>query len=142
MSRYTTWPLVTGRYPLAASRGAGGADSAVNHFIVGAEDELDGYAGQSYTVPFTPVPGFIVDLATDLAYLKMNHSDEWLAKSVSDRLTMLSKGKVTLVVSGDALLSGNAAWVENAYRSKFGPDDPVNWSVGSEQLQDAADART
>ncbi len=142
-TRYTSWALLTGRYPEAAKK-AGGAPENENYFIVGAEDEIDGYAGSRYTVPFTPAPGFVIDLATDLAWVKMSRSQkgsEALAKNVQDRLEMLRDGKITLTVSGAAIATGNEAWAENDYRSAFGPDDSINWSVDSSQLQDAADAR-
>lgn len=139
MGRYTSMPLVTGRYPSAATKG--GSTDQENYFIVGAEDELDGTLAVRYTVPMSPAPGYVIDLATDMAYLKMKPGDKELRKAVDARLEALRNGDVTLVVSGSVLDQSNFAWAEANRHSSFGPDDPVNWSVDSGWIQEAQDER-
>lgn len=138
MGRYTTWDLVTGRYDAAAKRG--GSSEQQNYFIAGAEGEIDGYLAKRYTLPLTPAPDFLVDLATDLVFWKLSYGQkvaEPLRKSIDARLQGLRDGTITLVGSGSGALStSNLTATENKYRSSFGHDNPINWSVDRDALID------
>lgn len=145
MGRYTNPALVSGRYKAAAMPG----NDMESYFITGAEAQLDGVLAKRFYnyMPFTPaVPPYLVDLATDMTYLRIKPFDKTsaeLASSIKSRLDALYNGTVELVnVDGTILTDvSNFSYAENTYRSRFGPDDPTNWSVSSSQQEDAQTER-
>lgn len=144
MGRYIDWSHVTGRYPTVANR----ADSTGtgSYFLEMAEYEVDGRLAPLYTVPFSPAPLVVKDLCIDLIYYKMNilqESVEPLKTSLDERFEAILNGTLLLTNSAGSLLTTppNGAWISNSYHSMFGPDSPANWSVDSNWIQDAVDAR-
>lgn len=138
MGLYTNWDQVCGRYPDAAKRG--GATEMENYFITGAEAEIDGRIGRRYTVPMTPAPELVKSVATDLTWFYANRfakGMETFKEQIDATLDGIADGSIVLVVSGTNLTQGNYASAENSYHSVFGPDDPINWQVSSEQLYQA-----
>lgn len=144
VGRYTSWDLVKGRYPSAQS---GTAQTSVSsYYISGAEAELDGRVGKVYVTPFiAPIPGFISDLATDMAYYKMvmfQKNAQILKTSIDERIKGLIDGSIIIVASGTGLASGNTAWISDSYHSVFGHDDPTNWRADWDQLSADINGRT
>jgi phage gp36-like protein len=145
MGRYTSFELVAGRYPSVANYKSG-APAAESHLITGAEAEVDARLARKYTVPFTgTIPSLVVDLATDLAYLRMSRMSKE-SKPVYDHVQklfeLLADGTMILTdYSGAALNHGDSAWCSTSYHSAFGPDSPANWQVSYDQVHDAMSTR-
>ena len=138
MSRYTDYARVTARYPDSAKSIS--ADVMEPQFITPAEAELDGRLAPAYSVPFgaTPEtsPDTIVDLATDMAYIKAvgirSKNGKPIADAVDATITRLLKGTQLLYFNGQLLppLSTGGGWSSTAgFGSSFGMDNPLNWEV-------------
>jgi phage gp36-like protein len=138
MGRYTTWDQVVGRYQSAKT----GIDAsyANSYFVKGAEDLLDGYLASRYSVPFSPAPGVIQDLATDMAYYKLVYAEkrgEPLKKSIDERIKAILDGTIMLVSSGSLLPNASQeTGIVDDRPSAFGPDDPINWTPSSSWAQE------
>ncbi len=143
MGRYIDWGLVVGRYKdegtVAEATGTG------SYFLNMAEYEIDGALGARYTVPFSPAPLQVQDLCIDLTYYKMTvgkSTKKDLKMYVYERIAGLIDGTIVLVTSaGNLQGEPNAAWCENSYHTSFGPDDPVNFQIDSNWVQDIQNAR-
>lgn len=101
MGRYIDWKDVTNRYGDFATKG--GANNNDQPFIAGAEDEIDGWLGSRYTVPFTPVPGQVKDITIDIAYYKAiirSKDSKSIWDSCERRLKAILEGDMQLTVSG------------------------------------------
>ena len=84
---YVTYSDCVVRYPILEEWP--GANMAVNsHLIYYGEVELNSKLAPKYTVPFSPAPPVIKDLAIDFAYMKSllygNDTKRW-----AERLTLL-----------------------------------------------------
>jgi phage gp36-like protein len=141
---YVVWSEVVARYADIAKT----YDSidAQTGFINGAEAELDSRLAVRYTVPFSPVPPIIKDLAIDMAYYRATwrqDSEGALKDFIERRLAALVAGSASLVVSGSVLTTNQSqAWSDrDGIRSVFGPDDATNWSVSEEWQQSAQEER-
>lgn len=144
MGRYTDWSNVTGRYGSAATKGD--SNDLGNYYVQGAEAELDAALAKRYTLPFTPTPPLLTDLATDMAYYRMIWMDKergpLLKEFIDSRLKGLIDGTLILTNSAGTTLGGtDTAWSENTYHTSFGPDSAVNWSVDSAWIEAVEDAR-
>ena len=140
MGRYTDLDMVKGRYPTAQKAIAQSAVSS--YFIDGAEGELDARLAARYTVPFSPAPSFIRDLATDIVFYKMTifqESSEALGKYIDSRIEGLISG--TIVLPSAPTSDNNGAWVSDSYHSKFGLDNPVNWQTDADQIDATIEGR-
>jgi hypothetical protein len=143
MGRYIDWGEVAGRYPKVAQ--IAGDTSLGSYWLQYAEYEIDGYLAQRYTTPFTPENQIVNDLCIDLTYYKMTMAQETskpLWEYIKYRLDAIIAGTMVLVDVPPSTALGAVAWSEGAgYSTSFGPDDPVNWAVSSEWMQDVADSR-
>lgn len=142
---YVQWSEVVARYQDLASDYSS-ADAQLG-LISGAEAELDSRLAVRFTVPFSPVPPMIKDLAIDMAYYRATwrqQSEPALKDFIERRLAALVAGSATLVVSGTVLESNNAqAWSDrDGIRSVFGPDDVTNYSVSKSWQESAQDERS
>lgn len=147
MPRYVDWSDVVRRYrKVAAEHAEADANLA---FVEPAEDEVDARLASRYAVPFIPgslnAPGLVRDLAIDLAYYKMiwqTEAGDKLIKQLNERFDKISKGEILLTTSvGIVDMASATAWTDKNYRTSFGPDDPLNWSVSSAWQGDAASER-
>lgn len=142
MGRYCAWTDVAGRYPDAAKKG--NDSNTGSYWLSHAEDLVDGYLSPKYTVPFSPVPGIVSDLAIDMTYYKMMILTEG-AKNVWEfiehRITGLLNGTILLTTSGSALGAGTAWSAAEGHHTSFGPDDPINWSISSNWAGDVETER-
>lgn len=142
---YVLWSEVVARYKeLAKDFDSTDAQAAL---IGGAESEIDARLASRYTVPFTPVPGIIKDLAIDMAYYRAfwrQKAEKPLQDFIERRLSMLACGSSTLVVSGTVIAQVTVLpWSDRTgFRSSFGPDDPINWSTSKTWQDDAKDERS
>lgn len=144
MSSYITWADLVNRYSDAAKL-VGGAEAVKSSYINGAEAQIDAAAALRYTVPFTPVPEFVKDLAVDLAYFKIiatrQKLPEGFKKFIDERLNGLACGSYMLTSSGVALGASETAWSTDQYPSSFGVDDSTLWQVSSGWQQAFDDRR-
>lgn len=136
---YITWAELQARYSQIA-KDYDNADTAQG-FINGAEAEIDARLGVRYTVPFTPVPAIIKDLAIDMAYYRMYWKlDEKgiLRDFIERRIGALASGSMTIVQSGSELSPDALAWSDrDGIRSSFGPDDATEYSTSADWQEDA-----
>lgn len=145
MGRYITWDAVTGRYKDAAT--IVGAEGIGSYYLGAAEAEVDGRLAALYSVPFAPVPEIVQDLCVDLTYYKMTltrKDSETLKGYIDARFKDILAGTLMLTTSGTVLAAqaaGTAWGTHQTYHSVFGADDPVNWQVGSAELQASEDMR-
>lgn len=147
MGRYIAWTDVANRY---RSIPADGYDSGqLDAFIADAESEVDARLALKYAVPFdatTACPGLVRSLCIDTVFCRVAWAQDG-TKKVQDRVDKLIKGildgTILLSNSGGLLSGGNdvQASTSNAYRSVFGPDDPIFWSRSLSQTEDAQSER-
>ena len=143
MGRYINWPDVTGRYPDAARKG--GDVDVGSYWLDKAEYEIDAMLAPRYTVPFTPAHPVVQDLCIDLTYFKMNVQQEAvqpLKKYIDERVKAILNGTMLLTTSGAALAQSSTSWSsEEGHHTSFGPDNPIEWQISSQWMQDVEDAR-
>ena len=143
MGRYIAWTDIAGRYPDTAKMMTDG--NASSYWLLTAEDEIDAFLAPRYTVPFTPAHGVVRDLCVDLTYYKMivrQEGADKLWKYIDYRIKALLNGTMLLTTSGAALAQGTVSWSsEEGHHTSFGPDDPINWQVSSQWMQDVEDER-
>lgn len=140
MGRYINWDDVVGRYPDAAK--IAGASAVGSNWLGYVESELDARIGVKYTVPFTPVPAQIADLAIDMVYYRMNiraKGIDSVKKFIDGRLAGILNGTIVLMgVDGVVQMSDKAvSWSEQnqpGYHTAFGPDDVEFWTPSSAYL--------
>lgn len=108
---------------------------------------VDAFAGGRYTVPFTPSPLFIKDLAIDVCYwrltMRQDGSDK-LKDFIDERTTLLTNGTITLVnpVTGIANAAGGTATLTSSGQgSSFGMDRPEDWRVDVDWQAEFRDSR-
>lgn len=147
MGRYIDWADVTGRYADVAKMT--GAEAVSSYWLGYAESELDARLACKYTVPFSPAPPLVKDLAIDLTYYRMTirqKGSELIKEFIDERLTGLIAGTITLTDSSGIAVSesATAAWSEqdkSGYHTAFGPDSELNWRVSSAWVQDVQGER-
>ncbi len=144
MSRYVSWQELAARYKKAAE--VADTEEAQSGFIEGAEADVDARLAVRYTVPFSPVPPAIKDIVIDLAWYKMNieqASSKPIYEYINRRLDALVAGSASLVGSSGILESSDALpWSDmQERRTMFGVDDPVDYSVSAQWIEDTAEDR-
>lgn len=146
--RYIDWSNVTNRYRDVAN--AVDAVDGQESYIAGAEAEVDARLAQKYTVPFTNTPtlapDLIKDLSIDLTYYKIwlgKKPNEDLKEYIDERFKGLLDGTLTLVSSGGVVVDQlSFAWSDRSdYHTSFGVDDPTNFKVSDDWMDDNSDAR-
>jgi len=144
---YIKWDDVISRYPVAG-RNSEDATEVTDSFINGAEAYINAKLAKTFTVPFSDAPELIKDLTIDLTYAKMavgKLDDRKAIKDhVDDTLKELVNGEMALVTSsGDVFeATGDGVWSEHGdYVSTFDVDDPFNWEVDQDRIDDIEDDR-
>lgn len=150
MGRYVDWSDCTNTYPSIA-RDRSAEQPSVGIIIEQAEGEVDARLAPRYTTPFVPgssnVPQIVRALSVDIVFYRLNLQQDWaprLSEYIDKRFEALLNGDAALVTSAGLLPASNvvAPWTDKPYRSVFGPDDPIDWSVSFTWQEDAADERT
>src|SRR4051812_47074036 len=94
MGFYISWDELAARYSKIAEDYD--SESAAT-FIEGAEGELDARIAIRYTVPVTPTPGIIRDLAIDMSYYRMTwqqDTEDQLKDFIERRLAAITAGSM------------------------------------------------
>lgn len=143
MGRYIEWDDVANSYPDWPK--ATSANTVGNLWIPRAEAEVDARLAPKYTVPFSPVPDIVRDLAIDLAYYKLvfaSDKGKALWESLKERFESILDGSMLLTTSAGAISTGDRAWsTHQNYPTQFGVDSDVNWQVSSAWAEDQQEAR-
>lgn len=141
---YFLWEDLTAKYPIL-SKDFGAA--AVNSFWAqAASADVDALVGKRFTVPFTPTPFFIKNLAIDLCYWEMTYKEEdqsILKDYIDERVTGLVNGTITLTdPSGNQIAAAATVFLTTSGTiSSFGMDSPTNFEVDSGWQQGFQQAR-
>jgi phage gp36-like protein len=141
---YATWQDLAARYKKAAEMVD--AEEAALGFIDGAEADVNARLAVRYTVPFDPTPPAVKDIVIDLAWYKMTweqQTSDKLYEYINKRLDALACGSATLVSSTGVIATNDVLpWSDmQDRRTVFGIDDPINYSVSNEWLNDEAEER-
>jgi hypothetical protein len=145
MGRYVDWDFLATRYPHVER--AAGADTVNSYHVPYAEAELDGRLASRYTVPFSSDNLTAKEIAADLVYLRLgllkSEDRDAVRQEVDARISRLLRGDEVMASVGDTIQpSGEAVWSDNqGYSPMFDVDDPQNWEVSSERLDDIEDRR-
>lgn len=137
MSFYFNWEDLIGKYRKVSQDWD--ASYANSNWIPAACAELDGYLGAAYTVPFTPVPPIVKDLAIDLCYYKMTWTDEKagdLKDYIDSRIEQIINKTLTIQSSGSTIANAPQVFLTTSgYPSSFGMDAAERWRVSSDWQQ-------
>lgn len=147
MGRYIEWDDVIDRYPELNT--VSGADEMAPAFINYAESWVDGMLSSHFTPPFSNNNMVIRDIVIDNVYYRAGRFKLDNANQVwSDTLAyieMLKSGDANMVTqSGDVLdtrASGAIYSSTQSYHSAFGMDDPIDWSIDTDQQDADKDSR-
>jgi hypothetical protein len=147
MGRYIGWDFLAGRYPHVSR--VGDAKQVESYYIPYAEAELEGRLGVVYTTPFTGTNLTAKELAADLVYLRMAQFKDAEERGrfvgqINARMKRLLNGDEGLTLADGTVVypSQEAVWSDNqGYHPAFGLDDPLDWTVDSDRLQDLEDDR-
>lgn len=143
MGRYIDWSDVANRYADVAR--ISGAEAVGSSWLSYAEAELDARLGTLYTVPFSPAPPLVRDLAIDMTYYRMTmrqKGSDLIKEFIDERLNGLIGGTITLTDSSGSVIdpSGEGlAWNEQnkaGYHTVFGPDNELKWIPSSAYIED------
>ena len=133
--------------------------SVISKCITWAENEINKKLAKRYDISSfqTSVPPMLTTMCEQLAlgYFYDNNSRgskeggvraDRLIKRVMDNLNELAMGKLELVNSAGSIITarGTAKGVLSStsdYTSTFAEDDPLNWNVDPDKLDDIADER-
>lgn len=124
---YVSWDHLISRY--AELDKSGGAVEVNSSFMASAETQLHGALGSVYTVPFSSNNLTAIDVATDLAYIKIMQTKKpklisELVKATNKRIEALRNGlEIMVIVGGDTLTPNiaGAVYSNNApYHNTFG----------------------
>lgn len=100
--------------------------------------DVDGLIGQKYSVPFTPTPLFVKNLAIDMCYWQITYKeqDQSILKAYIDqRVAGVLNGTITLTdpTNGAALTPATSQvfMTTSGTGTSFGMDNPINFAVDS-----------
>lgn len=146
MGRYINWADVNGRY--ADMDRIGDAAEVGSTYIQYAESFVDARLAPRFTVPFSPAPQIIKDLAIDITYLRANLvkgiEKDVLRADVDERLKMLSNGQMSILTdSGTSAAVGVSRLGSNtkSYTPVFGMGDIQDMRVDPDRTDDEESAR-
>jgi phage gp36-like protein len=143
MGRYISWETLQAKYKaVSTNRDSTQGDS----YISAAEDEIDARVGHLYTVPFSPVPGIIKNLAHDLAWAQMNITNAKISDPMFKRIDKLFDAicdrEIALVVSGTVIDPESQVFLTTSGTgTSFGMDDVTRFRVDSNWQQSFASDR-
>jgi Protein of unknown function (DUF1320) len=99
--------------------------------------DVDALIGAKYSVPFTPTPLFVKNLAIDLCYWEMTYKeqDQTILKDyIDERVTGVLNGTITLTdpTSGGVISPAPTVFLTTSGTlTSFGMDNPINFGVDS-----------
>jgi phage gp36-like protein len=132
---YFMWEEISGKYPSLVKD----YDSSKVNCIWAplACADVDALIGAKYSVPFTPTPLFVKNLAIDMCYWQMTYkeTDQALLKEyIDERVMGVLNGTITLTnpTDGSAIApASNVFMTTSGTLTSFGMDNPVNFGVDS-----------
>lgn len=149
MGRYIDWDDVVDRYPSIDT--IGGADTVSSTYVVYAESFLDSILSTHFATPFSQEVMMIKDLAIDCVFwraaqFKLDNAIE-VKSNFFETIKLLKDGQMIMVdVNGneiEASASISGYWSSTqSYTPAFGMDDPVDWEVDPDWVQDDRDSRS
>lgn len=132
---YFIWEDLTGKYPKLANDFQATAVNCTWAPLACAD--VDALIGAKYTVPFTPTPLFVKNLAMDMCYWQMTYKeqDQALLKDyIDERVAGVLNGTITLTnpTTGAAITpAANVFLTTSGTNTSFGMDNPINFNVDS-----------
>ena len=144
MGRYVNWDDVIDRYPTLNT--LQGADEMSSVYIVYAEAFTDGMLAGTYTVPFSDNNIIVKDLSIDMTYwraARFKFDDAVAVKSsYFETIGRLKDGTLTMIDASGTIIPAVKKQIglhstTESYHSAFGIDDPIFYSVDSDQMADA-----
>ena len=148
MGRYINWDDALDRYPELNT--LGGADELSSSYIVYAEAFVDSALKSHWTPPFSNNNMMVKDLTIDWTYyraarFKLENAVE-VKSGFWETVEMLKNGQLTMIDETGAEVPGvnaGAAVYSNtgSYSTSFGMDDPLNWEIDADQIDDEATKR-
>lgn len=141
---YFTWEQLCAKYKKMAQDFDA---TAVNSFWAPTiSSELDSMLAKgALTVPFTPTPLSITNLAIDLCYWEMTYKEEdqsQLKDWIDERITGIVNGTIILVgVDGTVQANPQVFLTTSGTNTSFGMDNPVNFAVDSSWQRSFMDQR-
>jgi phage gp36-like protein len=155
MPRYTTVDNVYSLYPRVGSLSTV-TSASVAFFIDQAENEINAYLVNGYTLPFSGTPPIIESLSTEYSLVKIlqrfftqevGSENSWVtqrAESVMDYLTKINSGDIGLFTSSLELIPFNAGDTIFSNTMNYNPTftmlNPSLQQIDSDRLDDELDA--
>lgn len=148
MGRYIEWDDVIDRYPSLDT--IGGADQLSSSYIVYAEAAVDGLLASHFTPPFSNNNMTVRDLSIEYVYwragrFKVEDAAE-VKSSFYETINMLKSRQMVMFDSSGSEISGvevapGTYSSTQSYATSFGIDDPLNWEVDPDRIDDVQDSR-
>jgi len=139
MGRYINWGDVVDRYPVINT--LGGSDEFEETHIQFAETFIDGLLASHFTPPFSDNNMTVRDLVIDNVFyragkFKLDNTEQVWSDTLYT-IELLKKGASAMISTSGEVLSlrstGAIYSSTQSYHSSFGIDDPINWSIDSDQ---------
>lgn len=126
------------------------SNDIVNEAVAMAAADIDSKLGSMYTVPFDPVPDVISAINNALVryygqflkghvYENMSEQDRRAYDWATAKLEALKKGEE--IIPNVSARGKRVRCSTSDYHRAFNLDDPKNWDVDDDQLDDIADGR-
>jgi phage gp36-like protein len=154
MPTYTTVPNVLSLYPRIGSYSVV-TSSSISFYIDQAENEINAYLANNYTLPFSSNPPTIVTMSTEYAVVKIlerfftqevGSRNEWVGERrnyIFDLLNKINSGELGLVTSSGELIvynSGDTIFSNTmTYTPTFTMLDETLQQIDSDRLEDEYD---
>lgn len=148
--------------PALGESGYSATMDVIDQAIEGAEAIVDGYLGTKYSVPFSPVPPMVRDLARDIsvhkAYNFLYHGDNVASNVYAERyqdweknayamLEMLQENKLVLTDTSGNIVSTktatrNVRGTHNDFVPTFDAGDETGWRVDPDLVDEIDESKT
>jgi phage gp36-like protein len=154
MPTYTTVPNVLSLYPRVGSL-ASVNSASIAFYIDQAENEINGYLANNYTLPFSSSPPMITTLSTEYSLVKIlerfftqevGSTNAWVEerkKYIVDTLNKINDGTLGLVTSSGELIVYNAGDTIFSNTMNYTPTftmlDETLQQIDSDRLEDEYD---
>ena len=154
MPTYTTVPNVYSLYPRVGSL-ASVNSASIAFYIDQAENEINGYLANNYTLPFSSSPPMITTLSTEYSLVKIlerfftqevGSTNAWVEerkKYIVDTLNKINDGTLGLVTSSGELIVYNAGDTIFSNTMNYTPTftmlDETLQQIDSDRLEDEYD---
>ena len=154
MPTYTTVPNVLSLYPRVGSL-ASVNSASIAFYIDQAENEINGYLANNYTLPFSSSPPMITTLSTEYSLVKIlerfftqevGSTNAWVEerkKYIVDTLSKINDGTLGLVTSSGELIVYNAGDTIFSNTMNYTPTftmlDETLQQIDSDRLEDEYD---